>query len=115
MVPADLKPEQFYGYPPEARKIVTEHLSILRRLPAGFVRGLLRELIDYDYKFPAERRARERELAYLSSLSAAELKDCFQKFEQIHLSAQLQGFDWVKSPAQFVERFSAHLWSTHQI
>ena len=115
MLPSDLKPEKFDGYPPEARKIVVNHLATLRQLPLSFVPGLLRELINYDFKFPAERKARERELEYLGSLSASQLKEWFQGFAQIHLPKQLEDFEWVKSPAQFVERLSAHLWSTHQL
>ncbi len=80
-----------------------------------FLPGLLRELIDFDFKFPAERRARERELANLSALSAAQLREWFQGFAEIQLSPQLEEFDWAKAPGQFVERLSAHLWSTHQI
>lgn len=115
MLPSDLKIEKFASYPPEARKVVTDYLGTLQRLPLSFVPGLLRELIDYDFKFPAERRAHERELAYLSSLSAGTLQEWFHGFEQIRLAKQLEDFDWVKSPAQFVERLSAHLWSTHQL
>jgi hypothetical protein len=115
MLPIDLKPERFDGYPPEARKIVVNSLATLRQLPLSFVPGLLRELITYDFKFPAERKAHERELGYLSSLSASQLKEWFQGFAQIQLSKQLEDFDWVTSPAQFVERLSAHLWSTHQL
>ncbi len=115
MLPRDLKPEQFAGYPPEARKLVANYLGILQRLPLSLVPGLLRELIDYDFKFPAERKARERELASLSSLSAGQVKEWFQGFEQIRLSPQLEEFDWAKAPAQFVEQLSAHLWSTHQL
>jgi hypothetical protein len=115
MLPRDLKPEQFAGYPPEARKLVTSNLVTLQQLPLSFVPSLLRELIDYDFKFPAERKARENELANLNSLSAAQVKDLFQGFAQIHLSPELEEFDWAKSPAQFVEQLSAHLWSTHQL
>jgi hypothetical protein len=115
MLPRDLKPEQFTGYPPEARKIVTNYLGILQRLPLSFVPGLLRELIDYDFKFPAERKAHEKELVHLSSLPAGEVKEWFQGFAEIRLSPQLETFDWIKSPAQFVEQLSAHLWSTHQL
>jgi hypothetical protein len=43
------------------------------------------------------------------------LRECLQEFAQIRVSAQLEDFDWVKAPAQFVERLSAHLWSTHQL
>lgn len=115
MLPRDLKPEQFAGYPPEARKLVVNNLATLRPLPLSFVPSLLRELIDYDFKFPAERKAREKELANLSSLSAAQIKELFQGFAQIRLSPELEELDWAKSPAQFVEQLSAHLWSTHQL
>jgi hypothetical protein len=115
MLPSDLKSEMFAGYAAEARKIVTAHVATLRQLPLSFVPGLLRELISFDFKFPAERKARERELAYLDSLSQAQLKVCFQSFSEIQLSRQLEDFDWVKQPGQFVERLSAHLWSTHQL
>jgi len=115
MLPRDLKLEQFAGYPPEARKLVTNYLGVLQQLPPSFAPGLLRELIDYDFKFPAERKAREKELASLSALSAGQLKEWFRGFAEIRLSAPLEDFDWVKSPAQFVEQLSAHLWSSHQL
>lgn len=115
MLPSELTSEKFTGYPPEACRIVTDHLRTLQQLPISFLPGLLRELIGFDYKFPAERRAHEGELQYLSSLSDSQLKELFQAFARIRLSAQLEGFDWVKLPAQFMERLSAHLWSTHQL
>ncbi len=115
MLPRDLKPAQFVGYPPEARKVVTNYLTTLQQLPLSFVPTLLRELIDYDFKFPAERTAREKELAYLASLATDQIKDYFELFSQIRLSPRLEEFDWAKAPAQFVERLSAHLWSTHQL
>jgi len=58
MLPRDLKTEQFAGYPPEARKLATSYLGTLQQLPLSFLPSLLRELIDYDFKFPAERKAR---------------------------------------------------------
>jgi|HubBroStandDraft_6_1064221.scaffolds.fasta_scaffold17186_4 hypothetical protein len=115
MPPIELKPEQFTSYPPEARKLVTNYLATLQRLPLSFLPSLLREAIDYDFKFPAERKAIERELANLNSLSAEQTKDWFQGFAQIRLSTQLEQFDWVNSPAQFVEQLSAYLWTTHQL
>ena len=69
MQPSDLKPEQFSGYPPEARKLIASHVAALQRLPLAYVPSLLREVIEYDFKFPAERKALEKELANLSSLS----------------------------------------------
>lgn len=115
MLPSDLKPEQFKDYPPEARKLVTDYVGALQRLPLTFVASLLREVIDYDFKFPPERKAIEKELGNLNALSAEQAKEWFQGFAQITESPKLESFDWVNSPAQFVEQLSAHLWSTHQL
>jgi hypothetical protein len=115
MLPSDLKPEQFTSYPPGAKKLVANYLGTLQRLPLSFVPSLLREAIEYDFKFPAERRALEKEFANLNSLSAEQLKDWFQGFAQIRISSQLEHSDWVNAPAQFVEQLSSHLWTTHQL
>ena len=115
MLPSDLKPEQFKNYPPEARKLVTDYVGALQPLPLTFVASLLREVIDYDFKFPPERKAIEKELANLNSLSADQAKEWFQGFAQISSSGKLEKLDWINSPAQFVEQLSAHLWSTHQL
>jgi len=115
MLPSDLKLEQFSGYPPEARKLVAGYVASLQRLPLSFLPSLLREVIEYDFKFSAERRALEKELANLSSLSAEQIKDWFQGFAQIRLSSQLEHSDWVNAPGQFVEQLSSYLWTTHQL
>jgi len=115
MLPADLKPEQFSAYPPEAKKLAIDYLSTLQRIPLSFLPSLLREVIEFDYKFPAERHAVQRELENLRSLSAQDTKTWFSEFTAIQLSANLEKFDWVNSPAQFVEQLSAHLWATHQM
>jgi len=115
MQPRDLKLEQFSGYPPEARKLVAAHLDSLQKLPLGFLPSLLREAIDYDYKFPVERVAIEQELVLISSFTPEQRRDWFQSFERFSISTQLQQFDWVNLPAQFTEQLSAHLWSTHQL
>jgi len=114
MLPSDLKPEQFSSYPPEARKLVEAHIAALRRLPLSFLPSLLREAVEYDYKFPAERRAIEKELANLDSLSPEQLREWMQGFAQIQLSPQLERLDWINAPAQYVEQLSSHLWTTHQ-
>ena len=114
MLPNELKLELFSGYPPEARKLMANYLGALRQLPLSFLPSLLREAIDFDYRFPAERRALERELGNLNSLSAEQSKEWFQAFAQIQLSGELEKFDWINAPAQFVEQLSSHLWTTHQ-
>lgn len=115
MLPRDLKAEQFAGYPPEARKLAVSSIATFQQLPLSFVASLLREVIDYDFMFPAERREVSRELDQLNSLSAAQLKEWFQGFVQLQLSPKLEQFDWVGMPGQFLEQLSAYLWSTHQL
>src|SRR5262249_38353769 len=115
MLPSDLKIDSFKSYPSEARKIATDNLASLRQLPLSFLPGMLREIIEYDYKFPAERRSLDKEVANLRSLSPDQLKRWFQAFAQIKLSQNLQRFDWVNFPAQFVEQLSPHLWTTHKL
>jgi hypothetical protein len=115
MIPSELKPPQFSGYPPEASKLAANYISALQRLPLSFVPSLLREVIEFDFKFPAEREALERELSNLAALSPEQVHEWFGPFEKIRLSSQLESLDWVNSPALFVEQFSAHLWATHQL
>jgi hypothetical protein len=115
MLPRELNSESFSAYPPEARKFVSGYVVTLQDLPLAFVPNLLREAIEYDFKFPAERTTLEKELANLRSLSSNRQKEWFRGFVQIKLSADLEQMDWVNMPAQFVERLSAHLWATHQL
>jgi hypothetical protein len=115
MLPSQLKADDFSGYPPQARQLVTRFLPLLRELPLSFLPNLLRETIDYDLKFPAERQAVEKELAALSGLAPLQLQSWMQPFAQISLSSELARGDWVNAPAQFVEQLSADLWRTHQL
>jgi hypothetical protein len=115
MLPSDLKMEQFGGYPPEARKLAGNCLALLQKLPLSFLPSLLREVVEYDFKFPAERRSLEKELANLNSLSAEQLQEWMKGFTQISISSQLEHSNWVDAPGQFVEQLSAHLWTTHQL
>ena len=114
MLPRDLKPEQFKVYPPEAKKLVVNYLAALQPLPLSFLPSLLKEIVEFDFKFPVERRAIERELENLRSLSSEQVSEWFQEFAAIHLSSSLEHADWVNAPSLFVEQLSAHLWSTHQ-
>jgi hypothetical protein len=115
MLPRDLKPELFNAYPPEAKKLATDYVGALKPLPLSFLSSLLKEIIEYDFKFPVERRTLERELENLRSLSETQRSEWFAEFNAIQLTSKLERFDWVNSPAQFVEQLSAHLWSTHQL
>lgn len=115
MLPSHLKAAQFNKYPPEARQLATRHLSLLRELPASFVPLLLRELIGYDWKFPAERRQLDVQLAYLESRPAQQRQQVMAGFEQLQLSPDLERIDWVNLPSRFSEKLTAHFWATHQI
>jgi hypothetical protein len=115
MLPRDLNSVNFEAYPPQARQLAAQHLTLLQQLPISFLPGLLRELIEYDYKFPIERARLEQELSVLSNLPATQLQQWFQPFAALNLSASLERSAWVTKPAQFIEQESAYLWSTHQL
>jgi len=115
MLPGQLAASSFGAYPEEARRIATSNLELLRKLPLGFLPLLLRELIVYDWKFPAERNEIDGQLTYLKSLGAADLGKAMAPFSQLRLTAALEKLDWVNAPAIFAEQLTAHLWSTHQI
>jgi len=115
MLPAELQAKAFDRYPEAGRRIAAKHVDLLRKLPLGFLPLLLRELIVYDWKFPAERRELDGQFAYLSSLSPDQLRQAMAPFAQLRLTPALEKLDWVDSPAIFVEQLTAHLWSTHQI
>jgi hypothetical protein len=115
MLPRDLTAAQFAGYPPEAKKLVVANLDTLRQLPLSFLPSLLREIVDYDYKFPAERTQVIGELTVLGRLTPAQIAEWFEAFSQITVSARLEQFDWAARPALFVDQQSAYLWSTHQL
>jgi hypothetical protein len=115
MTPAELRPDRFASYPPEARKLAVEHLSLLQKLPLSFLPLLLREVVAYDWKFPAERLEIDHQFDYLEALSSEQLRQRMERFTKLHLSSRLETVDWVNEPGPFSEQLSAHLWATHQI
>ena len=74
MHPGDLKANQFSSYPPQARQLAVNNLTLFRRLPEILLPILLQEVISYDWKFPAERKDLEDQLSFLNSLPPAELQ-----------------------------------------
>lgn len=115
MLPNQLTADSFAGYPPQARRLAVKQLALLQRLPLAFLPLLLRELIVYDWKFPAERADLARQFTYLGSLPDGPFQAAMNAFEHLKLARQLEQTDWVNSPAVFSEQLSAHLWTTHQI
>jgi hypothetical protein len=99
MRPNEIRPEHFNAYPPMAGQLLIAEIDLLRRLPLGFAPLLLRELIEYDWQFPVERRALDREIAFLKSLSAERFERLIEGFVQIRMSRDLENIDWVNEPA----------------
>src|SRR5579864_8854762 len=103
MLPRDLTADSFRGYPPQARQLAAGHIALLRELPAAFVPLLLRELIAYDWKFPAERKELDDQFTYLNARPADARRQLMAGFAKLQLSSDLERFDWVNAPAQFSE------------
>ena len=106
---------QFHGYPPQGQQLAIDHIALLQQLPLAFLPLLLREVIVYDWKFPAERDEIDRQFRFLNGLSPDQLSGAMHSFASVQLSPQLETMDWVGAPARFSEELSAFLWSTHQI
>ena len=90
MLPSQLKPENFAAYPPEARRIATSRILLLQELPLAFLPLLLRELIAYDWRFPAERRELDNQLAYLDSLTSEQRNKAIAPFVALQISPELE-------------------------
>ena len=110
-----IQENQFRDYPPEARRVATSHMELLRKLPAAFTPLLLQQIQAYDWRFPAERRDIDRQLTFLKSLAEAERRRLFTGFERLKLPARLLDTKWLSSPTEFSEQLSHHLWTTGQI
>ena len=115
MQPRDLSSADFAAWPPLARSLAVAQLDMLRKLPLSFLPSLLRELIASDFAFPAERSAIENELAALTALDERQRSEWFHGFAELSVPPDLQAFDWINHPAQFLEMQSAWLWSSHQL
>ncbi len=115
MLPSQLKPEQFQAYSPLARELAVNRLPLLQQLPEAFVPFLLKEIVSLDSKFPSERAEIASQLAYLENLPVPQRDRELATFASLKLSPELQQFDWVNHPQQYLEKLSAHLWATHQM
>ncbi len=115
MSPKELTSESFARYPVEGQKLAVSKIALLRNLPLGFVPFVLKEVIAYDWKFPAERKELEQQFSYLESLPGEEMRRQMAVFAQLRLSPALEASDWVDFPGQFLEQLSAQLWATHQM
>lgn len=115
MQPGQLTDASFAGYPPQARALAHEHLALLRDLPVVLLAILLRELMAYDWKLPAERRALLRQLRFLTSVSGVDRARVLGGFGALPISHDVSSVDWVNHPSSFIERLTAWLWSTQRM
>jgi hypothetical protein len=105
----------FTAYPPQGRALAVQNLPLIQELPLPFAALLLVQVIAYDWLFPAERKTIDDQFAYLLGLSAVDLQRTLHGFAFPALQASLNTRNWVQRPEEFVEDFTAALWSSHQI
>ena len=115
MRPSDLTADSFKAYPPKGRAVAVANLELLHQLPVAFVPFLLKDMLDFDSKFPHEQSDLTNQLKYLSTLWEQQRKREMEPFEGLKLNDKLESSDWVNQPAQFLEQLSAHLWATQQM
>ncbi|MBW8749365.1 MAG: hypothetical protein JF584_17760 [Acidobacteria bacterium] len=115
MTPDQLQPSSFDLYPPLARSFAVEHLTLLRQLPLTICPSFLAQISDLDTRFPIERKTLAWQCDSLAALPQAKRDALLAPLRAIAMAPELEKLDWVNSPAAFVERLSAHLWSTGQI
>lgn len=115
MHPSELKAASFTHYPPQAQALATANLSLLQTVPLPLLPILLRELIAYDWKLPAERRELQKQFTFLSQLAPNRRADLLNGFDAITLDSAIAATDWVNQPSEFMEKLTAELWSTHQM
>ncbi len=115
MLPSEITANQFAAYPPQARHLAVANIDVLRRLPPVLLVLLLREVKIYDWKFPAEQKEVDVQLAYLNSLSEDNLNSSMADFARIEIPPNLLDSDWINSPERFSQRLSSVLWATNQI
>ncbi|MGB6193713.1 MAG: hypothetical protein WBF42_14690 [Terracidiphilus sp.] len=115
MDPHSLRATDFSAYPPMARQFAIYHLDLLQNLPISLAAALLREVSDFDTRFPQERAVIEARFACLARLSPADREHLTAGFAKITLPPELVAEDWAASPQKFEEDLSAWLWASHQI
>lgn len=115
MLPSSLREESFSHYPAQARALAVSTLPTLQRIPLAMLPLVLRQLISYDWLFPAEQRELKGQIDYLAALPTAKFDALMQPFAAIQLPRQIIDSDWVNRPNEFAAQLSAFLWSMHQI
>jgi hypothetical protein len=115
MQPRDLRVESFAQYPPQGRSLAIANLNLLKRIPLIVLSPMLRQIIQYDWSFPAEREQLLLQFKLLDHLDAASFDALMSSFSAIPLSNDLIEIDWIDHPQRFSEQLTAYLWSQRQI
>lgn len=115
MQPRELRAASFARYPPKARAFAVANLAVLQEMPLSLLPVLLREIIDYDWRFPVEQRVLVREFHYLAALPQSSFTDLMAPFAAVRLPDAIGKIDWVNQPQHFSEQLSALLWSMQQM
>jgi hypothetical protein len=110
MKPEQMAPRNFCGYPTQGRNLVLAHFDALRQTPLSLLPSLLRDLQEYDWKFPIEQAEIASRIAFIERRPA-----CLADFAHIRLAPRLQDLNWIDEPGRFIGELSAYLWSSHQI
>ncbi len=76
---------------------------------------LLREVIAFDWKFPAEQNELDDQFRLPQKPLTGAIRSPDAALLQAEAHARIAELDWVNAPARFSEQLSAHLWATHQI
>jgi hypothetical protein len=110
MMQGVLSRENFSAYPPQGREIAASHLDTLQRTPLPVLPAFLRELKEYDWKFPIEQRQIVRRIDFLQANP-----ESVAAFSQVSLPANLRKSACVEDPQRFLAKMTAHLWSSLQM
>jgi hypothetical protein len=107
-----LQSSDFARYPPRARDLAQQYLSMLTSLPVAFLAVFLRELMGYDWQFPVERAETEAQLHTLRNRGNLPiLQQTLARFDSLPIAPCLQRTGWAAQPSRAVEEMTAFLWS----
>lgn len=115
MTPAQLRATSFSSYPALGREFATEHLALLQRLPMAICPSFLKEILQLDTSFPAERAALRWQCESLMHLAPGQFDTLLAPLAAITLPRELVDSDWINHPAAFITGMTASLWSSGQI
>lgn len=108
-----LQSGDFAHYPPQGKEVAVEHLPLLRQLPPAFAVSLLREIANYDWRFPAEQHDIDMQLRYLGAMTAPQLQAAMSAFAA--LPSPFGKESWASLPIESSEKLTAYLWTMHQM